>query len=180
MIEAKFFTVGTYLYKYNLTVLFVSPSKIAHDTFYSYCPPLLLNEIYAHDSGLYNLNGITEHVKFLWYNSKTFWILRTQIDCKYQGPDAKKKSWLCSKKPVVFFEALGWEKDLEVVISVQLTVWFIRFVWSIVIFEEKSALCPSLSYLEAVGLVWLERFLQCMKCIPQSYWQTLRRAFKVQ
>jgi len=25
MIEAKFFTVGTYLYKYNLTVLFVSP-----------------------------------------------------------------------------------------------------------------------------------------------------------
>ncbi len=49
MIEAKFFTVGTYLYKYNLTVLFVSPSKIAHDTFYIYCPPLLLNEIYAHD-----------------------------------------------------------------------------------------------------------------------------------
>ncbi len=48
MIEAKFFTVGTYLYKYNLTVLFVSPSKIAHDTFYIYCPPLLLNEIYAH------------------------------------------------------------------------------------------------------------------------------------
>ncbi len=49
MIEAKFFTVGTYLYKYNLTVLFVSPSKIAHDKFYIYCPPLLLNEIYAHD-----------------------------------------------------------------------------------------------------------------------------------
>ncbi len=48
MIEAKFFTVGTYLYKYNLTVLFVSPSKIAHDKFYIYCPPLLLNEIYAH------------------------------------------------------------------------------------------------------------------------------------
>ncbi len=34
--------------KYNLTVLFVSPSKIAHDKFYIYCPPLLLNEIYAH------------------------------------------------------------------------------------------------------------------------------------
>ncbi len=50
MIEAKFFTVGTYLYKYNLTVLFVSPSKIAHDKFYIYCPPLLLNEIYAHGS----------------------------------------------------------------------------------------------------------------------------------
>lgn len=50
MIEAKFFTVGTYLYKYNLTVLFVSPSKIAHEKFYIYCPPLLLNEIYAHDS----------------------------------------------------------------------------------------------------------------------------------
>ncbi len=49
MIEAKFFTVGTYLYKYNLTVLFVSPSKIAHDKFYIYCPPLLLIEIYAHD-----------------------------------------------------------------------------------------------------------------------------------
>ncbi len=52
MIEAKFFTVGTYLYKYNLTVLFVSPSKIAHDKFYIYYhpppPPLLLNEIYAH------------------------------------------------------------------------------------------------------------------------------------
>ncbi len=40
--------MGTYLYKYNLTVLFVSPSKIAHDKFYIYCPPLLLNEIYAH------------------------------------------------------------------------------------------------------------------------------------
>ncbi len=39
MIEAKFFTVGTYLYKYNLTVLFVSPSKIAHDKFYISCPP---------------------------------------------------------------------------------------------------------------------------------------------
>ncbi len=50
MIEAKFFTVGTYLYKYNLTVLFLSPSKIAHEKFYIYCPPppLLLNEIYAH------------------------------------------------------------------------------------------------------------------------------------
>ncbi len=48
MIETKFFTVGTYLYKYNLTVLFVSPSKIAHEKFYIYCPPLLLNEIYAH------------------------------------------------------------------------------------------------------------------------------------
>ncbi len=48
MIEAKFFTVGTYLYKYNLTVLFMSPSKIAHEKFYIYCPPLLLNEIYAH------------------------------------------------------------------------------------------------------------------------------------
>ncbi len=48
MIEAKFFTVGTYLYKYNLTVLFVSPSKIAHEKCYIYCPPLLLNEIYAH------------------------------------------------------------------------------------------------------------------------------------
>ncbi len=49
MIEAKFFTVGAYLYKYNLTVLFLSPSKIAHDKFYIYCPPLLLNEIYAHE-----------------------------------------------------------------------------------------------------------------------------------
>ncbi len=49
MIEAKFFTVGTYLYKYNLTVLFVSPSKIAHELLFFYCPPLLLNEIYAHD-----------------------------------------------------------------------------------------------------------------------------------
>ncbi len=49
MIEAKFFTVGTYLYKYNLTVLFVSPSKIAHEKCYIYCPPLLLNEIYAHE-----------------------------------------------------------------------------------------------------------------------------------
>ncbi len=48
MIEAKFFTVGTYLYKYNLTVLFVSPSKIAHEKCYIYCPPLLLNEMYAH------------------------------------------------------------------------------------------------------------------------------------
>ncbi len=48
MIEAKFFTVGTYLYKYNLTVLFVSPSKNAHEKFYIYCPPLMLNEIYAH------------------------------------------------------------------------------------------------------------------------------------
>ncbi len=48
MIEAKFFTVGTYLYKYNLTVLLVSPSKIAHEKFYIYCPPLLLNEICTH------------------------------------------------------------------------------------------------------------------------------------
>ncbi len=39
MIEAKFFTVGTYLYKYNLAVLFVSPSKNAHDKCYIYCPP---------------------------------------------------------------------------------------------------------------------------------------------
>ncbi len=53
MIEAKFFTVGTYIYKYNLTVLFVSPSKIAHDKFYIYCPPLLLNEIYAHIKPLF-------------------------------------------------------------------------------------------------------------------------------
>ncbi len=55
MIEAKFFTVGTYLYKYNLTVLFVSPSKIAHDKLYSYCPPILLNEIYAHGWGTFGL-----------------------------------------------------------------------------------------------------------------------------
>ncbi len=56
MIEAKFFTVGTYLYKYNLTVLFVSPSKIAYDKFYIYCPPpLLLNEIYAHDRDSYSV-----------------------------------------------------------------------------------------------------------------------------
>ncbi len=54
MIEAKFFTVRTYLYKYNLTVLFVSPSKIAHEIFYIYCPPLLLNEIYAHGWDTYN------------------------------------------------------------------------------------------------------------------------------
>ncbi len=40
--------MGTYLYKYNLTVLFVSPSKIAHEKFNIYCPPLLLNEMYAH------------------------------------------------------------------------------------------------------------------------------------
>ncbi len=26
----------------------MSPSKIAHENFYIYCPPLLLNEIYAH------------------------------------------------------------------------------------------------------------------------------------
>ncbi len=61
MIEAKFFTVGTYLYKYNMTVLFVSPSKIAHEKFYIYCPPLLLNEIYAHghmvSRTLSNTNG---------------------------------------------------------------------------------------------------------------------------
>ncbi len=57
MIEAKFFTVGTYLYKYNLTVLFVSPSKIAHDKFYIYCPPLLLNEIYARASLILSLLG---------------------------------------------------------------------------------------------------------------------------
>ncbi len=57
MIEAKFFTVGTYLYKCNLTVLFVSPSKIAHDKFYIYCPPLLLNEIYAH---AYRTTALTE------------------------------------------------------------------------------------------------------------------------
>ncbi len=53
--RSKFFTVGTYLYKYNLTVLFVSPSKIAHDKFYIYCPPLLLNEIYAHGDSMVNL-----------------------------------------------------------------------------------------------------------------------------
>ncbi len=59
MIEAKFFTVGTYLYKYNLTVLFVSPSKIAHEKFYIYCPPLLLNEIYAHG---FDLSGERERI----------------------------------------------------------------------------------------------------------------------
>ncbi len=63
MIEAKFFTVGTYLYKYNLTVLFVSPSKIAHDKFYIYCPPLLLNEMYAHDA--YNCNFMQLHWKWM-------------------------------------------------------------------------------------------------------------------
>ncbi len=64
MIEAKFFTVGTYLYKYNLTVLFVSPSKIAHEKCYIYCPPLLLNEIYAHgpshNLGLYPIKYFLE------------------------------------------------------------------------------------------------------------------------
>ncbi len=30
-----------------LAVLFVSPSKIALEKFYVYCPPLLLDEIYA-------------------------------------------------------------------------------------------------------------------------------------
>ncbi len=42
--------MGTYLFKCNLTVLFVSPSNIGHEKFYIYCPPLLLNEIYAHAS----------------------------------------------------------------------------------------------------------------------------------
>ncbi len=71
MIEAKFFTVGTYLYKYNLTVLFVSPSKIAHEKFYIYCPPLLLNEIYAHGLGpifttlLYCVSGTSILPRFL-------------------------------------------------------------------------------------------------------------------
>ncbi len=59
MIEAKFFTVGTYLYKYNLTVLFVSPSKIAYEKFYIYCPPLLLNEIYAHGKDVFKLSKVT-------------------------------------------------------------------------------------------------------------------------
>ncbi len=65
MIEATFFTVGTYLYKYNLTVLFVSPSKIAHDKFYIYCPPLLLNEIYAHASITLQSNPLPKVAK-LW------------------------------------------------------------------------------------------------------------------
>ncbi len=63
MIEAKFFTVGTYLYKYNLTVLFVSSSKIDHDKFYIYCPPLLLNEIYAHGHYQYFAKNRTNHSK---------------------------------------------------------------------------------------------------------------------
>ncbi len=65
MIEAKFFTVGTYLYKYNLTVLFVSPSKIAHDKFYIYCPPLLLNEIYAHAVTVTGLCALDGHQRSL-------------------------------------------------------------------------------------------------------------------
>ncbi len=65
MIEAKFFTVGTYLYKHNLTVLFVSPLKIAHDKFYIYCPPLLLNEIYAH---ALNLTTISVFIVGLYQN----------------------------------------------------------------------------------------------------------------
>ncbi len=152
MIEAKFFTVGTYLYKYN-------------------------------DSGLYNLNGITEHVKFLWYNSKTFWILRTHIDCKYQGPDAKKKEADFAQRSLLFFWSFRLRKRSGSghICTIDCMIYQICLYYSSIgIFEEKSALCPSLSYLEAVGLVWLERFLQCMKCIPQSYWQTLRRAFKVQ
>ncbi len=50
--------MGTYLYKYNLTVLFVSPSKIAHDKFYIYCPPLLLNEMYAHADRYISTNDL--------------------------------------------------------------------------------------------------------------------------
>ncbi len=65
MIEAKFFTVGTYLYKYNLTVLFVSPSKIAHEKFYIYCPPLLLNEIYAHAVTVIGLCALDGHQRSL-------------------------------------------------------------------------------------------------------------------
>jgi len=65
MIEAKFFTVGTYLYKYNLTVLFVSPSKIAHDKFYIYCPPLLLNEIYAHENSIFPRNPVKKSLYYL-------------------------------------------------------------------------------------------------------------------
>ncbi len=67
MIEAKFFTVGTYLYKNNLTVLFVSPSKIAHEKFYIYCPPLLLNEIYAHASRVKELSfTVSESIQPIW------------------------------------------------------------------------------------------------------------------
>ena len=33
----------------NVAVLFVSPSKIALQKCYVYCPPLLLDQIYAHD-----------------------------------------------------------------------------------------------------------------------------------
>ncbi len=46
--RSKVFHCGDISFKYNLTVLFVSPSKIAHDKFYIYCLPLLLNEIYTH------------------------------------------------------------------------------------------------------------------------------------
>ncbi len=70
MIEAKFFTVGTYLYKYNLTVLFVSPSKIAHDKFYIYCPPLLLNKMYAHGISLYGVLFFYLFIKFIECSAK--------------------------------------------------------------------------------------------------------------
>ncbi len=76
MIEATFFTVGKYLYKYNLTVLFVSPSKIAHEKFYIYCPPLLLNEIYAHD-------GQQQYSGRLWRLNNAQLVLR--------GPKCAKK-----------------------------------------------------------------------------------------
>ncbi len=69
MIEAKFFTVGTYLYKNNLTVLFVSPSKIAHEKFYIYCPPLLLNEIYAHAWDTKTFSSVFNEVVFNYYVS---------------------------------------------------------------------------------------------------------------
>ncbi len=73
MIEAKFFTVGTYLYKYNLTVLFVSPSKISHDKFYIYCPPLLLNEIYTH--GLFDSSRSTE----MYFRGEELWYECTHV-----------------------------------------------------------------------------------------------------
>ncbi len=55
--------------KYNFTVLFVSPSKIAHEKCYIYCPPpppLLLNEMYAHDRHVYVAKF--EKVRSFWFS----------------------------------------------------------------------------------------------------------------
>ncbi len=78
-------------------MLFVSPSKIAHDKFYIYCPPLLLNEIYAHarTSKCYillfiSLNGETyksSHlfakitIQFYIWNQSEIWQMHQTSQC---------------------------------------------------------------------------------------------------